>query len=44
MGGSWARWGARAASTPRDVAVDSQGRVFVADSANHRVQVFTFGK
>ncbi|ELR25292.1 NHL repeat-containing protein [Acanthamoeba castellanii str. Neff] len=29
---------------PRGVAVDSQGRVFVADSANHRVQVFTFGK
>ncbi len=27
-------------STPRDVAVDGQGRIFVADTGNNRVQVF----
>jgi DNA-binding beta-propeller fold protein YncE len=27
--------------TPRDVAVDNRGRIYVADAANHRVQAFT---
>ncbi len=27
-------------NTPRDIACDSQGRIYVADTLNHRIQVF----
>lgn len=41
--GDWGRRGRRPGQfrTPHSIAVDAQGRVFVADRANRRVQVFS---
>jgi hypothetical protein len=38
----WGTWGAGDGQfqLPTDIAVDSTGRIFVADSANHRIQKF----
>ncbi|PKO22545.1 MAG: hypothetical protein CVU38_08945, partial [Chloroflexi bacterium HGW-Chloroflexi-1] len=42
-----ATWGAAATpgelSAPADIAVDAAGNVYIADTGNHRVQVFTPG-
>lgn len=45
MVGEGLAWGSRGFApgqfdNPRDIAVDAQGNVYVADSGNHRVQVF----
>ncbi len=34
-------WGTSNMASPNGIEVDSAGRIYVADSNNHRIQVFT---